>query len=523
MSDRVDLRPRERLVLTAAAQREADARSVAGGVSSDDLMESAGRSAADWILERLAPSRVVILVGPGGNGGDGLVVARRLREVGVDVRTFLLESPDRLGEPSRTMLERLDEMGDGTICLGGEARGEIEGAFEWADWVVDGLLGSGVERPLCGTYLDIVERLNAADVRVVSLDLPSGLTADRGERLGVAVEADITLAMAFLKPAHLLFPASECCGNVAVVPIAYPPGALAGIEPCARVPERAGIAGRLPSRRPDGHKRTFGRVLIVAGSMGMTGAAILCCRAALRAGTGLVYLGIPRSLNAIVETALPEVITLPLPDEGGHLVSVEDVRFIRALENADILAIGPGLSLEPGVGDVTRDLIARFRGLIVVDADALDALRGHADSLTCLGGRSVLTPHPGEFGGLVGRSPIEIDVDRVEAARGFAQEHEVVLLLKGRPSVIGLPDGSVHVNPTGNTGLATGGSGDVLTGLIAGFAAGGASLEDAAVLGAYVHGWAAEVYARDRSERSLTPSDLIELLPNVLREVETWI
>ncbi|MGB2983336.1 MAG: NAD(P)H-hydrate dehydratase, partial [Candidatus Bipolaricaulia bacterium] len=272
----------------------------------------------------------------------------------------------------------------------------------------------------------------------------------------------------------------------------------------------------------DGHKGTFGRVLVVAGSIGMTGAAILCCRAALRAGAGLVTLATPRSLNGILEAALPEVITVPLPDEDGHVVNVDDERFAEALERSDVLAIGPGLSRAPKTGVVVRELVSRFAGPTILDADGIVAFGDSVDELRRAGGHLLLTPHPGELSALVGRSPDEIDADRIEVARAFARENGLALLLKGRPTMIGLPNGTVYLNPTGNSGLATGGSGDVLTGLIAGFVAGGASLDDASILGAYVHGWAAEAYVRDRAERSLTPSDVIDLLPSVLREVETW-
>jgi len=522
MTDRSPDRPAEHLVLTAEAQRDVDSAAVSAGVSSIDLMESAGRSAADWMIDRLRPSRVLILAGPGGNGGDGLVVARRLAEAGVEARTLLLTSPERLAASAAAMLQRLRASGGRTDELATMEKSEVGDAFGWAEWVVDSLFGSGTSRPLDGTARDVVAQLNESAARVLSLDLPSGLAADGGALLGDAVRADITLAMAFLKPAHLLHPASSRCGNVAVVPVAYPPQALDGIEPWARVPEPAGITQRLPARRPDGHKGTFGRVAIVAGSAGMTGAAILACRAALRAGAGLVTLGAPASLQPVLAVALPEVIIHPLPEADGRLAGGDDEAFGAVLERADVLALGPGLSRSAASAAAVRGLVRHFGGPIILDADGIAAFVDHLGELRAPGARLLLTPHPGELGLLLGREPQEIDADRVETARDFVREHGTVLLLKGRPTVIGGPDGRVTLNPTGNTGLATGGSGDVLTGLIAGFVAGGAAIEDGAILSAYLHGWAAEVYARDRAERSLTPSDLLDLLPQVLREVETW-
>jgi NAD(P)H-hydrate epimerase len=507
----------ERWVLKAVDQRTLDEGAVASGIPQDALMESAGTNAAAWIERRLRPRRPVILAGPGGNGGDALVVARRLFEAGADVHAFSLVPIERCAEATRRMAERFEAV-DGAIHSAGD--GALAEALDRADCIVDGLFGSGLGRPLEGEALRVAERLNACDARTVSLDLPSGLASDRGESIGPSVRADVTLAMAFLKPAHLLWPAAGLCGNTTVVDVAYPATVVRTAEPWARVCESRGIAHRLPTRRPDGHKGTFGRVLVIAGSVGMTGAAILCCRAAARAGAGLVHLAIPASLDPIVEVALPETITIPVPEEGGRIASLDDDRLIDAVERADVVAVGPGLSRSDGTLNAVRTLLERYEGPIVLDADGLGAIEGRPDVLDRLAERAVLTPHPGELGALVGAAAAEIDSERKERAASFASEHRVVLVLKGRPTAIGLPGGDVYLNPTGNEGLATGGSGDVLTGLIAGFVAGGASLADASLAGAYVHGLAAESYAHDRSPRAFMPSDLIDLLPRTLWEVE---
>jgi len=504
-------------VLTAEEQRALDDRAVAAGVAEDELMESAGTNAAEWIDRRLRPRRPVVLVGPGGNGGDGLVVARRLLQSGADVSTFTIVPIEDASHGTRRMADRLVSAG-GTIH---SAAGAVfESALDRTDCIIDGLFGSGVSRPLAGDPLRVVERVNAVGVTRVSLDLPSGLPSDRGELLGAAVRADVTLAMAFLKPAHLLYPAAGWCGNTAVVDVSYPEAILRTAAPWAKVCEQAAIERRLPVRRPDGHKGSFGRVLVVAGSIGMTGAAMLCCRGALRAGAGLIHLAIPASLDAIVEAALPEAITIPLPDESGHIRGIDDDRFDDALKRADVLAIGPGLSRAPETMNAVRELLGRFDGPVVVDADGLHALGRDSDVLRRLADRAIVTPHPGELGEMIGAPPTAVDGARRDRAAAFATEHRVVLVLKGRPTAIGLPDGDVYLNPTGDDGLATGGSGDVLTGLIAGFIAGGALLADAAVSGAYVHGLAAEAFTRDRAPRALTPSDLLDLLPVVLQEVE---
>jgi len=507
----------ERWALRAADQRALDERAAASGLEQDELMESAGTSAADWMLRRIRPRRAVVLVGPGGNGGDGLVVARRLREAGADVEAFSLVPMEDCSPATRRMAVRLESAGGSVRSASDEG---LRNALRQVDCVVDALFGSGLGRPLVGEALHVVKRINACSARIVSLDLPSGLASDRGEMLGDAVRADVTLAMAFLKPAHLLYPAAGQCGNTAVVDVSYPRAVLGTAEPWARVLEPAGIRARLPARRPDGHKGTFGRVLVVAGSIGMTGAAILCCRGALRAGAGLVCLAIPASLDPILETALPEVITIPLGDKDGRLRDVDDSRLDDELARADAVALGPGLSRDPGALDAARAIVERFPGPIVLDADGLHALVGHAHLLAQLAGRAILTPHPGELAALIGVAPEAVDASRRDQARSFAALHRVVLVLKGRPTAIGTPEGGVYLNPTGHDGLGTGGSGDVLAGLITGFVAGGASLVDAALVGAYVHGLAAEIFSRDRAARALTPSDLLDRIPTALWEVE---
>lgn len=503
----------DRIVLTAADQRDVDAAAVAAGTSSAELMESAGTASADWILDRLDPKRVALLIGPGGNGGDGLVVARRLADAGVDVLTLLVPEPGDLKGASRTMLERLPATAKPTPI----AEACLEDELASCDWVVDALFGTGLTRPLEGVYGDVVERANASRARIVSLDLPSGSPSDDGEILGPTIRAHVTLAMTFLKPAHLRLPAASHCGNVAVVPVAYPSAAMQSVRPRALVPELAGIARRLPARPPDGHKGTFGRVLVLAGSEAMTGAAILTCRAALRAGAGLVFLAAPAGVRDILEGALPEVITLPMPEEEGGLAGLENPGFVELLAQADVLAIGPGLGRHDSTLEAVRDAVLRFGGPIVLDADGVHAFVDGADALRAAGARLLLTPHPGEFAALAGLAVEEVDTER---ARSFAQRIGAAVLLKGRPTAIASPGGELWLNPTGNTGLATGGSGDVLTGMIAGFVAGGATLTDAAIAGAYLHGRAAEIFAKDRAERSLTPSDVLELLPYVLREAE---
>jgi len=510
----------ESIVVTAAEQRRIDALALERGAAPDDLIESAGTAAAEWILDQATAQRAAVVAGPGGNGADALVVARRLLEAGIDVRAFLFAMAGAPSEPVERALRRLQTAGGDVTAIDETDLGPLERAVGWANVAIDGLYGSGLSRPLDGAAAGVVDLLNRSSVLTISLDMPSGLATDAGEVPGPAVKADVTLAMEFLKPAHLFFPASGLCGNVVVITVEYPPDALAEVMAWARVLDRAGVKRRLPPRPPTGHKGTFGHGLLVAGSRGMVGAAILAGRSALRAGLGLLTIGIPASLAAAVHAALPEALVVPLAEEDGCLVPDAVAQLAASFGRVDVLAIGPGLSRSEGTFEAVCAALEAYGGPVVVDADALYALSRHRETLETLAGRAILTPHPGELAAFTGGSATEIDRWRVEEAARFAVGHGVITILKGRPTVIAFPGGARYLNPTGNAGLATGGSGDVLTGLLAGLLAGGATLEDAALVGPYVHGAAAELFSLDHSERSLLPSDVIELLPRAFREIE---
>lgn len=508
-------------ILKAAQQRALDEASVRAGTPAEELMESAGTHAAEWILSHFRPGSAVVLSGPGGNGGDAFVVARRLLKAGVAIHAFSLRSVDSCNPLTQTMAERLIGLGVKVHVLRTE-RSLLDRSIDDADCIIDGLFGSGLSRPLSGDDADIVDILNRKAAPMISLDLPSGVASDSGQLPGLAIRADITLAMAFYKPCHWLYPAAEYCGDVQIMDVAYPEKTVSRVSPTARVHDAETIGAMLPPRSPSGHKGTFGRALVIAGSQGMTGAAILCVQGVLRAGAGLVTLALPETIAPVIQTAVPEAITLPLPDRDGRLVDLPDLldRLKPAMEGADVLAIGPGLSRDPGTMQLVQRIMGTFTGKLVIDADAIHALEGHPDLLASLAGRAVLTPHPGEFAALIGSTSHDVDANRLSLVAEFISQQSPALVLKGRPTIIGLPDRSVVVNPTGNTGLATGGSGDVLTGLLAGLISGGSSLANAAVAASFIHGLAADRWAADFSERSLMPSDVVDALPRLLKELE---
>jgi len=508
-------------ILPAAQQRALDEAAVRAGTPAEVLMESAGKHAAEWILAQRQPQNVIVLAGPGGNGGDAFVVARKLLQAGVRVHTYCNRELAFLSPLTQTMAARVTQLG-GSIDVLPQGNQLLEEAVRTADYIIDGLFGSGLSRPLTGDDAAICQLLNHSDVETISLDVPSGLGADSGVAMGQAVRADITIAMAFYKPCHWLYPAADACGDIHLIDVDYPEQTIAQAVPMARVADLASVVDMLPTRASAGHKGTFGHVLVIAGSQGMTGAAILCARGALRAGAGLVTVALPETIVPVLQAAVPEATTLPLPDCEGRLT---DTRLLDglmpAMRRADVIAIGPGLGREPGTLDVVRRILEVSACKLVIDADAIHALVDHADLLSSMADRVVLTPHPGEFAALTGSTASVVDRLRLELVAKFVSELATHVVLKGRPTVIGLPDQSLIVNPTGNTGLATGGSGDVLTGVMTGLIAGGSSLAEACIVAPYLHGLIADRWAADKSERSLLPSDILEDLPLILKELES--
>ncbi|MCI2426218.1 NAD(P)H-hydrate dehydratase [Candidatus Acetothermia bacterium] len=509
-------------ILTSQAQRELDERAATAGIGSLALMESAGRSAAEIILSRVPDienKRVVIICGRGGNGGDGLVVSRYLQDRSPHISVFLLAQRGQLRSDTATNAAVLEKRGAVSLIYLTDDLSPLQKAIAEADVVIDALLGIGLDRPLAGEYSRVIEMINDCKAQCIALDIPSGLSADNGRIFGCAVEAELTIAMEYLKPVHLLFPARHYIGEVAIAAVEYPERARAEINPSAFLVERSDIKSLFPARRIDGHKGDFGRVLVIAGSQGMTGAAILTAQAALRSGAGLVYLAAPQSLNSILETTLIETITIPLPDYQGRLSNLAKEPLLANLREKDVVAIGPGLSRSLQVGNLVRMVLAETRVPVVLDADGIHAFADHLHLLKEVETELILTPHPGELAGLIKVPAAEINADRFVVARSFAQQYNLYLILKGKPTVIASPSGEIFVNPTGNTGLASGGSGDVLTGIIAGLIGQGASSLDAALLGVYLHGFTADLLAVDRAERAILPTDLISFLPQAIFEL----
>jgi NAD(P)H-hydrate epimerase len=506
------------LVVTAEEMRELDRLTIEEyGVPSLTLMERAGQAIATALLERFekqARLGVLVVAGKGNNGGDGLVVARLLKKQKVPCEVVLLSGRKDLSRDAAVNLERylkakgkISEAADGPTALLAERTAKNA-------LVVDAILGTGLKTEVRGLYAEAINLINASGLPVIAVDLPSGLDADRGIPLGTAVQAEMTVTLGFPKVGEVIYPGLSYVGDLAVADIGIPDEAVRKVSPKTELLERDEMAWLVPRREPDTHKGTYGHLLVLAGSRGKTGAAIMGCRAAMRAGTGLVTLAAPRSLNDIFAGALIEVMTEPLrdrPDEQPEPLGDEEWR--RLLDKKSAVLFGPGLGVSDWCLTALRWLMQNLGTPWVIDADGLNALAQEPRRLRSARTPPVLTPHPGEMARLSGSDTKSVNENRVEVARRFAGDYHCHVVLKGARTVIATAGGKVFINPTGNPGMASGGMGDVLAGMLAGFLAQGMAIEDALRLGVFLHGFAGDLVASAKGEIGMIASDVIEMLP----------
>lgn len=503
-------------VVTADEMRAIDRITIDKFVPGIELMENAGRGVKDAIAARWEPGKgvdAVIVCGKGNNGGDGFVVARLLKKDGYRVKTFLLGKAKDLKGDALTNYRRCKKLKMSVREIAARDLGDLEKALAGARIVVDAVFGTGFSGEPKGVAAGAIEAMNEVDAPVVAVDIPSGVDSTTGEALN-AVAADLTVTMALPKRGHVLHPGRALTGELNVVDIGIPVDVVASKDPGVYFMQPEDISGALPVRPPDAHKWSCGYVAAVCGSTGFTGAAALTSASALRAGAGLVTLAIPRSLNTIMEVMLTEVMTLPVPETRDGSFSLKAATKIKKLiEKADAVAIGPGLSLNAETQQVVRRLVPRMGKPTVLDADGINAFAGKPKKLKNLDFPLVITPHGGELSRLTGIDKNTIATERIDAARYVATELGLVIVLKGAPTVVAEPLGSVFVNPTGNEGLATAGSGDVLTGVIAGFLAQGLDAIPAACCGAYVHGLAADMLRENIGPYGFLAGDVKDMIP----------
>ncbi|MBN1350912.1 NAD(P)H-hydrate dehydratase [candidate division KSB1 bacterium] len=506
-------------VVKASEMAEMDRKTIQElGIPGITLMENAGLGVVreiERISGCLRNKCILIFCGKGNNGGDGYVVARHLLNRGANVETYLIGEKAQLKGDALINCQILESMRHRIIEI---ATVEQLPDAKDADLLVDGLLGTGVIGPVKGLMADVIKFMNNCNAPVVAIDLPSGMEADTGAVKGECIRAVCTVTMALLKRGLLFSPGREFAGKVVPVDISMPLFVIKESKPGTFLIERRDVAQMLPDRAPNAYKNACGCALALAGSVGLSGAAALTSLAILRAGAGMAILGTPESLNPIYEQKLTEVMTKPLPETENHTLSLAAKTGIEELLDwADVLAVGPGLGSHEQTTRLVHWILKSVNKPIVLDADGLNACKGNMAVIREASGSVVLTPHPGELSRIIGLAIKDIITDPIEIARKYARELNAVLVIKGAPTVTASPDGEVIINSTGNAGMATAGSGDVLTGIIAGLLAQGMSTKSAAIAGVYLHGAAGDIAARKRTQAGMIAGDILDAIPRALK------
>lgn len=515
-------------IVSSEQMRVLDNKAISEGTAGIELMERAGTGLVAVLQKEITDivkKKVVVFVGKGNNGGDGLVVARKLKGLRDQVRVILLAEEEEMREDTKTNLTRARGADIDIIPLKDLSTEKIKEEIFRSDIIVDAIFGTGFSGVIGDMAKDTIEAINNSKKYVVACDIPSGVNGNTGEVEGPCVDSDLTVTFAYPKKGLFLYPGYRFVGNIRAVDI--------GIKD-EESPSRwnmltsSEIKEILPKRRKDAHKKSFGHVLILAGSSGMTGAATLACQGALKVGAGLVTLGIPESLNTIMEVKITEAMTLPLPETEEKSLRAKGVGEILDFierRKVDVLVIGPGLSTNRSTGKLVKKILKKVDLPCILDADGINLLASEA-TLAKAKAKIIITPHPGELGRLLGKKAEEIQRERIRHAFQFSEENNLVCVLKGYQTVVTKGE-DVFINPLGNPGMASGGSGDVLSGMIGGLVGQLRLLEtekknsllSAAICGVYLHSLAGDLARREKGEMSLIASDIVEKIPGAVREV----
>lgn len=508
-------------LVTAEQMRQIDRATIDGQVvPGPELMENAGRGIAEKLLAGVMDGsgreKVAVFCGKGNNGGDGFVVGRYLFQAEFDVTIYFIGPIGELSADARLNFDRAAGIGMNLIEVTSD---DVLPKKIDRDYLIDAIFGIGFSGSPRGLAAEVIKYINRQKGKtVISVDLPSGLDADTGQHEGEVVKADYTFPLALPKYGLYVSPGRELAGEVQVVPIGIPDHIMDKFDLPVELITPEMVSARLPVRKPDGHKGDFGKLFVLAGSTGLTGAAAMAAKSALRSGCGLVKVGCPRTVLPIIASLAMEATSWPLPDVAKKgALALRGLGEVRKLaQEHDAVIIGPGL----GQHHETQELVRRFLSTLdkpaIVDADGLNALVEHCDVIKELTAPLVLTPHPGEFKRLTGETPPpESEIhERIKVATNVACDLKCVMVLKGSPTLVADSSGACYMNPTGNNGMATGGSGDVLSGAIGSFLAQGMSAIDASICGVYIHGLAGDFAALDLSERGMIAGDMIDYLPD---------
>ncbi|HXW69313.1 MAG TPA: NAD(P)H-hydrate dehydratase [Dissulfurispiraceae bacterium] len=509
-------------IVTADEMRDIDRRTIEDyGIPGLVLMERAGLAVASRVRELFPTQKLVVLCGGGNNGGDGLVAARDLFNRGFKVSVIITAKKESLTSDCAVQYQIVKKMGIQT-----EFRNTLSEKDLHSSVVIDAVFGTGLGRPVKGDIARLFALLNSADAPVVAVDLPSGISSDTGEILGEAVMADCTVTFGLPKRAHFLYPGAGHTGKLFIEDIGFPTCLLEAESIKASLIDRETAFSLIPARPRNSFKGDYGHVLVIAGSRGKTGAALMCGRAALRSGSGLVTLGVPESLAESFQGRVTEAMVLPLPDDGNGMMSLKALDNILEFtaEKIDVIAAGPGIGVSPGTKKIMTELVLRSAVPMVVDADGLNSISASSKYLSQVTGLLqnakspiILTPHPGEMARLIHKPKV---AERIGIPVSLASGSGSYVVLKGVPTIVALPEGKIFINTTGNPGMATAGTGDVLTGIIASLMGQGLNPAEAAALGVFIHGSAGDKAAAKSGECSLIASDLIDALPEAFMELQ---
>ena len=494
------------------------------GIPGIVLMENAALKVVEEaanMLGCLKDRRILLLAGKGNNGGDAFAAARHLLNKGAKVIVYITSKQEEVSGDAGTYLAIAKRIGIKIVGLTDSI--DLSGFSEdisKAELIIDGIFGTGFKGGLHGLIETVAGIVNSSSAKVLAIDIPSGVNGETGKVEGACIKADRTVAFCLPKTGLLVHPGCDYTGELVVADIGIPEESIEKQSIRLFTTERDMVAAAIPPRRSDSNKGSYGKILLVSGSTGMTGSGCLCAKAALRSGAGLVYLGVPASLSSIYNLTVLEPVVLPLEDYGtGRLNKACVTKLLEQLGRMDAAAVGPGLSTGEGVPEVVYSVIENSSVPLVIDADALNSVSMNINILKKLKADAVITPHPGEMARLMGTDIKKVQEDRLGAAIGFASEWGVIVVLKGSRTIIAFPDGRAYINTGGNPGMATAGSGDVLTGIIAGLAGQGMSLEMAAVAGVYLHAAAGDAAAVNRGMHGMVAGDLVEELPYILKEM----
>jgi hydroxyethylthiazole kinase-like uncharacterized protein yjeF len=504
-------------VSTVSEMRELDRKAIEEfGIAAELLMENAGQAVYCALLDEfgIAGKRFVVFCGLGNNGGDGLVVARKIHSAGGTVTVFVLGDTDKFKGAAKTNFDIVSRLPVKVRQI--ESAKEAQTEVAHCDCIVDAILGTGLTREVTGLYRDVIEQINGSGKAVFSIDVPSGVHGDTGKTMGTAVSADITVTFGLPKVGNMLFPGYDLGGKLYVSHISFPPS----IYDADALKIEISPPAEMPLRDKDGHKGNFGQVLFVAGAAGYFGAPRFSALSFLKAGGGYSRLAAPRSIVPFIGSKGSEIVFHPQAETETGSIALQNKSALLALsKRMDMIVVGPGLSLDPETQRLVRELTAEIDKPLLIDGDGITAV---CEDLGVVKGRqavTILTPHLGEMSRITGTSAHEIDDDKIDVLQRTAAELNATLVLKGAHSLIGHPDGRVFVNTSGNPGMATAGSGDVLTGTIAAMFGLGLPLQTAVRQGVFVHGLAGDLAVEDKGEDGITAQDILDYLPAAMKAI----